>query len=140
DEVLKWLIDTGSKTNEEVAKDSTSWGNYNNATFEYTNTSGGTSTKAVSNNGTMIPTGSTEYTNANNIYDLAGNVWEWTMEASGGAYRNCRGGRYYSTGSGYPAHFRYPIYEGSLFDRRFEGSTLYQVALNPAGVAPEYSM
>ena len=103
DEALKWLIDTGSKTNEEVAKDSTSWGNYSNATFEYTNTSGGASTKSGN---TSIPTGSAEYTNANNIYDLAGNVCEWTMEANGGSSRYFRGGNYLSTGSNYPAHYR----------------------------------
>ncbi len=137
DEVLKWLIDTGSKTNEEVATDSTSWGNYSNATFEYTNTSGGTSTKSGS---TRIPTGSSEYTNANNIYDLAGNVYEWTMEGNGSGSRCFRGGYFGITGSGSPASYRsfsYPY--SSNYGRRFEGSTLYQVALNPAGVAPEHS-
>ena len=128
DEVLKWLIDTGSKTNEEVAKDSTSWGNYSNARFEYTNTSGGTSTKSSS---TRIPTGSSEYTNANNIYDLAGNVWEWTMEGSGSSSRCCRGGSFSDAGSDYPARYRFGFNpDGSYDDRRFEGSTLYQVALN----------
>ena len=128
DEALKWLIDTGSKTNEEVAKDSTSWGNYSNARFEYTNTSGGTSTKSSS---TRIPTGSSEYTNANNIYDLAGNVWEWTMEGSGSYSRYYRGGSYNYAGSKYPAHFRYDNYpNNSNSYLRFEGSTLYQVALN----------
>ena len=128
DEALKWLIDTGSKTNEEVAKDSTSWGNYSNARFEYTNTSGGTSTKSSS---TRIPTGSSEYTNANNIYDLAGNVWEWTMEGSGSISRCYRGGDYSDTGSGYPARYRVGNYPGySINNIRFEGSTLYQVALN----------
>ena len=29
-----------------------------------------------------IATGSTEYTKKNNIYDLAGNMWEWTTEVS----------------------------------------------------------
>ena len=128
DEVLKWLIDTGSKTNEEVAKDSTSWGNYSNATFEYTNTSGGTSTKSSS---TRIPTGSSEYTNANNIYDLAGNVWEWTMEGSGSVSRYCRGGVCSNAGSYFPAHYRNGgSPNGSSNYIRFEGSTLYQVALN----------
>ena len=112
DETLKWLIDTENKTNEEIAKDSTSWGNYNNATFEYTNTSGGTSTKS-SNASTRIPTGSTEYTKANNIYDLAGNVWDWTMDGKGSYYRCFRGASYGSTGMYYPAHYRgynYPYY------------------------------
>ena len=34
DRTLMWLIETGSKTKEQIADDSTSWGNYNNATFE----------------------------------------------------------------------------------------------------------
>ena len=29
-----------------------------------------------------------------NIYDLAGNVYEWTMEAYKNKYRICRGGMY----------------------------------------------
>ena len=28
-----------------------------------------------------IPTGSTEYSKVNNIYDMAGNVEDWTIEA-----------------------------------------------------------
>ncbi len=30
-----------------------------------------------------------------NIYDLAGNCWEWTMEACGTNIRVTRGGNYY---------------------------------------------
>ena len=80
DRTLMWLIETGNKTKEQIADDSTSWGNYKNSTFEYVRGNGGTSTKKE-NNGTIIPTGSSEYTKANNIYDLAGNVWDRTMEA-----------------------------------------------------------
>lgn len=98
DRTLMWLIETGSKTKEQIADDSTSWGNYNNATFEYVNSSGSTVTKNE-NSGTKIPTGNTEYTKANNIYDLAGNVYDWTMEAVSTYYRVCRGG-YYSYGGG----------------------------------------
>ena len=139
DETLKWLIDTGNKTNEEIAKDSTSWGNYNNATFEYTNTSGGTSTKS-SNASTRIPTGSTEYTKANNIYDLAGNVFDWTMEGNGSYGRYCRGGYCDGTGTYYPALYRsYDVPDFSYYGRRFASHTLYKVALNTAGVAPEHT-
>ena len=91
DRTLMWLIETGSKTKEQIADDSTSWGNYNNATFEYVNSSGSTVTKNE-NSGTKIPTGNTEYTKANNIYDLAGNVYDWTMEASSTSSRVYRGG------------------------------------------------
>lgn len=100
DETLQWLIDTGDKTYDQVAKDSQEWGNYSNVSFEYTTTSGGTTTKSGS---TRIPTGSTERNKANNIYDLAGNVTEWTMEGNGSGSRRDRGGRYNHTGSYWPA-------------------------------------
>ena len=105
DRTLMWLIETGSKTKEQIADDSTSWGNYNNATFEYVNSSGSTVTKNE-NSGTKIPTGNTEYTKANNIYDLAGNVYDWTMEAISTYNRVYRGGDYYGNGDNYPADNR----------------------------------
>ena len=106
DETLQWLVDTECKTYEQVGTDSTSWGNYKNATFEYTTTGGSTSTKSASSS-TRIPTGSTEYTNANNIYDMAGNVWDWTLEANGTNYRIYRGGYYNYNGAYSPADDRY---------------------------------
>ena len=105
DRTLMWLIETGSKTKEQIADDSTSWGNYYNATFEYVNSSGSTVTKNE-NSGTKIPTGNTEYTKANNIYDLAGNVYDWTMEAVSSLYRVCRGGYYNDSGYSHPADYR----------------------------------
>ena len=111
DRTLMWLMEcnakdeTTGKNKEEVISDSTSWGNYSNATFQYTNSSGGTSTKN-SGNSTRIPTGSTEYTKANNIYDLAGNVYDWTMEACITDFRVLRGSYYDLAGSIYPASYR----------------------------------
>ena len=111
DRTLMWLMecnaknpDTG-KTKEEVIRDSTSWGNYYNATFEYTNDSGSIVTKNQ-NSDTKIPTGSTDYTKANNIYDLAGNVWDWTMETYSTSSRVCRGGHCNLNGTSYPARYR----------------------------------
>ena len=137
DETLKWLIDTGAKTNEEIATNSTTWGNYTKATFEYTNTSGGASTKNASSS-TRIPTGSTEYTVANNIYDLAGNVREWTMEGSRSSsdYRYYRGGGCDDNGTVIPASNRgngYPSNSGNSL--RFQSGTLYKVALDTGGDA-----
>ena len=111
DRTLMWLMEcnakdeTTGKSKEEVIRDSTSWGNYNNATFTYTNSSGSTATK---NSGisTRIPTGSTEYTKANNIYDLVGNVWDWTMEARSTGGRVYRGGYYLDYGTFSPASTR----------------------------------
>ena len=109
DRTLMWLIETGSKTKEQIADDSTSWGNYYNATFEYVNSSGSTATKNEGSS-TRIPTGSAEYTKANNIYDLAGNVRDWTMEANSTNYRVFRGGSYYNDGYDLPADYRYDSY------------------------------
>ena len=109
DETLKWLIDTGEKTYAEIASDSTSWGNYKNNSFTYyTNTSKSTATKAA-NNSTRIPSGAYEGANANNVFDLAGNVRDWTLESDGsgtGSFRYSRGGRYDSYGYSYPAAYR----------------------------------
>ena len=101
DETLQWLVDTGNKTYAEIA-DSTSWGNYNNVTFEYVTTSGGTAIKVEGTN-TRVPAGSTEYTKANNIYDMAGNVRDWTLEGAVGC--RLRGGNYIAT-SGMAASHR----------------------------------
>ena len=124
DRTLMWLIETGSKTKEQIADDSTSWGNYYNATFEYVNSSGSTATKNEGSS-TRIPTGSAEYTKANNIYDLAGNVRDWTMEAYSTNYRVCRGGYYYTIGGSSPADSRNlnnPTYSSSNYGCR---SALY---------------
>ena len=109
DETIQWLVDSGEKTVEEIGSDSTAWGNYRNNTFEYTTTSGGTATKSE-NSSTIIPTGSAEVTKANNIYDIAGNVYEWTVEVNGSSYRRFRGGRYGNNGDDYPASSRSSTY------------------------------
>ena len=112
DRTMMWLMEcnakdeTTGKSKEEVISDSTSWGNYNNATFTYTNSSGSTATKNQ-NYALRIPTGSTEYTKANNIYDLAGNVYDRTMEAHSSYDRVLRGGNCYNDGDDIPASYRY---------------------------------
>ena len=136
DRTLMWLIETGSKTKEQIADDSTSWGNYKNATFEYVNSSGSTTTKNE-NSSTKIPTGSTEYTKANNIYDLAGNVWDWTMEANGTNNRAYRGGYYYNNGGNNPAVGRSYSNPTDNYgsNRRLSCSTLHKVILSPGSDA-----
>ena len=109
DETLKWLIDTNNKTYKQVGSDSTSWGNYNNNSFTYyTNTSKSTATKS-SGSSKRIPSGAYDGANANNVFDLAGNVWDWTCEFDGsgtGNYRFFRGGYYGFYGINYPADYR----------------------------------
>ena len=48
--------------------------------------------------GSIALTGISEDYKVNNIYDLAGNVREWTMESYGKIYRVARGGNYTATG------------------------------------------
>ena len=120
DRTLAWLVETGNKTKQEITDDSTSWGNYYNATFEYINSSGNTATKNKDSE-IRIPTGSAEYTKANNIYDLSGNVWDWTMEACntyGFYYRVLRGDSCSYSGIYYPADHRgtYPPDRSSYYD------------------------
>ena len=111
DRTLMWLMECNAEDSEkgkskaEVISDSTSWGNYSNATFTYTNSSGNTATKNQ-NSGVTIPTGSTDYTKANNIYDLAGNVTEWTMDARSSFGRCLHGGGFSLTGTYVPAKDR----------------------------------
>ena len=99
DTTLEWLIDSGAKTEEDIRVDSTSWGNYSNNTFTG-NVKSGT-------------TGMFEEAKANNIYDLAGNYWEWTQERYGSSYvmrsggYNLMGGE--CTGSSFPAANRDPL-------------------------------
>ena len=105
DETLQWLVDSGAKTYAEM-NNSIMWGNYANISFEYkTNTYGTTSSKE-SYSSTRIPSGSTEYSKANNIYDMAGNVWEGTLEGNGSKYRWFRGGGFNNYGANNPASDR----------------------------------
>ena len=103
DETLEWLVRSGATNSEGTAltyqlvgSNSTTFGNYYNATFSYiakdaeqpieTETKETSTSKSV-----LIPTGSAEYTKTNNIYDMAGNAWEWTTEANSTYYRVIRG-------------------------------------------------
>ena len=95
DRTIMWLVESNNKTKEEICINSTSWGNYSAAEFEYKNSNGEIVIKEAKKS-VKIPTGSTEYTKANNIYDLAGNVREWTMECNGINAKTFRGGYYYN--------------------------------------------
>ena len=53
-----------------------------------------------------LNTGKTTFTMANNIYDLAGNCYEWTQEADDTNLRARRGGAYNDIGSSFPASYR----------------------------------
>ena len=104
DETLEWFRETSALGEDTATKlyNSATWGNHSDSgTFTYySNVGGSTATKSSS---TRIPTGSTERNKANNIYDMAGNVWEWTMEGDGFSNydRYYRGGSYNNNASDY---------------------------------------
>ncbi len=136
DETLDWIVSSGATNSEGttltyqlVGSNSTTFGNYYNATFNYIAKDAemptATETKAISTS-TRIPAGSAEYTKTNNIYDMAGNVWEWTTEAYSTGYRVYRGGGYVNYGSSYPMAYRGNSGPSSYSsDRRLSSSTLY---------------
>ena len=91
DSVLEWFIKTEVKTLAEIAEDSTEWGNHWNTE---------NSPRKV------VETGSREEWCANNIYDFAGNVDEWTQEKNESSYRVIRGGIYFYFGYCFPVAYR----------------------------------
>lgn len=135
DETLDWIVSSGATNSEGttltyqlVGSNSTTFGNYYNATFNYIAKDAemptATETKAISTS-TRIPAGSAEYTKTNNIYDMAGNVWEWTTEAYSTYSRVYRGGVYYYGGNS-PLAYRYGNYPyGGNSSVRLSSSTLY---------------
>lgn len=91
DSVLSWLVQSGAMSHAAVAEDSTAWGNYWNTAD---------APKAV------VETGKCETWLAGGIYDLAGNVDEWTQERNDKAQYVIRGGNYYYDGFYCPACYR----------------------------------
>ena len=90
-------------------------GNYKNTTFSYTDITGARQTKA-SNSKVLVPTGQTAP--VCNIYDMGGNVFEWTTESfsSTGNTFALRGGRYINHFASFPAGIR-NYYSDSANDR-----------------------
>ena len=123
DLVLKYIETKKSATITDIKtklnSNSTIIGNYNNNLWNITNadakysTDYGSGFKAcpyskTSNADVLLTTGAYESFALMNIYDISGNVWEWTLEKTSDVSGPCayRGGRYLNNGSDYPANYR----------------------------------
>ena len=92
---LQWDATCNWLSNSDPAysiTDSSTWGNYGNNTAD--------------GHGSKQNTGFSESWKANNIYDFAGNCWEFIQEASSTNYRASRGGNSSDIGSHNPASSR----------------------------------
>ncbi len=95
-----------NKGDKKDITNSSTWGNYSdsteNAKVIVTEDDGTTTNKY----GSEQNTGYSEYWKANNIYDLAGNCFEWTQEASYTGSRAYRGGNSACDGSSISVSYR----------------------------------
>lgn len=109
-------------TNEDYGNSSEE-GNYDDTTFSYTDITGAEQTKNK-NSSKLVPTGQT--TAVCNIYDIGGNLWEYTTESSsyiGGRY-TMRGGCYDNSYAVGPAGNR-SNYDGNAYSAYGFRLTLY---------------
>ncbi len=105
--IIQWLENAGYN----VRKDSKKWGNYSNSNFiftgQYSIDNGKTYKYATNKNkqtyNMILSTGATERNKANNIYDFAGNIWEWTSTYRDGGYIYTGG--YYDSIGAYSAEY-----------------------------------
>ena len=100
DLILAFMHTKGNVSNNEINVDSTNLGNYQNNTWNITNKDVKYSTDDGINynncpyekkqeENVLLTTGSSEKFAHMNIYDIAGNVWEYTLENTGEANRPC---------------------------------------------------
>ena len=95
DMMLRYVADEEHNVNNSI-----NWGNYADSTGA-----------AAENSGELQTTGKNEAWQAKNIYDIAGNVYEWTMESCASILRVYRGGNYndiISNGAG-SADYRFAL-------------------------------
>lgn len=144
DLTLKFIEENNGKTKSLIKEDSTTWGNYQNATFTIYKGSysvdDGKNYTAVSQNYTktnvisdttdsnvLITTGTTIRNCALNIYDLAGNVFEFTLEQTTDGSNPCtiRGGYSGILGSVFSAYSRQSKDRSGSYENCGFRTTLY---------------
>ena len=101
---------------------SSTWSLATTATEGYVDSGRNKLTQSSIANGTLVTTGTSEQSKVMNIYDVAGNVYEWTLEKASNTGLPCarRGGYFNNTGSVVPASIRNGFStEGSNFNFGF---------------------
>lgn len=88
DSMLRFIVSDVNNVNNSIR-----WGNYSTSELTYTDQKGNSYVKP-SGEVRLFKTGSSEETKAKNIYDIAGNTYEWTIETAGNGVRVVRGGCY----------------------------------------------
>ena len=121
DLVLKFISVKENLGNDNtlLTSNSTTWGNYYNNTYNITNPEAWYSIdygakwikgayNKTSNGSVLLTTGAHTNFSKQNIFDLAGNVFEWTLEKTSDTYNPCssRGGDYDNNGDDDPASYR----------------------------------
>mgnify|MGYP000181627209 CR=1 FL=1 len=123
DLTCKFLEENSELTYDDIATDSTNWGNYSESSIKITkgkyNTTPNSSdskwqdvTVGEKNNTIFLTTGASKDTRKMNIYDFAGNEWKWTLEYANnsgyiGAACVYRGTGYYSKKPNNSTSYRY---------------------------------
>jgi len=125
DLVLAFMHNKGNIADSTLTSNSTTIGNYKNnlwtiknANAKYSTDYGSTFTacpnpfKKDADSKILLTTGADSSFSVQNIYDIAGNVYEWTLEKTDRGSLPCaqRGGDFYDTGSGSPAAKRNNFY------------------------------
>ena len=107
DATMRWMYNSGNEEKKKYTYDSTDKGNYRDTSASR-----------------PIATGTNDAYAVNNIYDMAGNVSDWTIEAYNTRNRVSRGGFYNNNGSSSPASYR-----SSSSPTRSNGSIGFRAAL-----------
>lgn len=92
DTLMQWV----KYSNKFDSDDSSSYGNYSDSSGN----------AKISNSGYIHISGYSDNWSINNIYDIAGNLWEWTSELYMDSDNVTRSGSYIYSGKNYPASFR----------------------------------
>ena len=99
------LSQTGKYATMSAYNLSSTWNPSTTPTANFVDTSRNKIAQSSDSNGILVTTGTSEKNKVMNIYDIAGNVWEWTLEKTSYVSYPCaeRGGFFNNDGSDSPA-------------------------------------